>query len=169
LKKEEFHKVFTSNYQELCRFAFVILNCADLADEIVQKSFVSFWENRNRTKIEKDIKSYLYKIVKNNALNYVKSDITRKNYEREFFLQSVESQNEKINDTLFRERLEKAITNLPHKCRMVYCLKYIEGLSYKEIATYLEISANTVDNHIQKALKYLKQELSQYKTEFYNK
>ena len=61
MNKKEFHKVFKKHYQELCRFAYIIVNCTENADEIVQKSFISFWENRNSLQIKKDAKSYLYK------------------------------------------------------------------------------------------------------------
>ena len=168
MNKKEFHKVFKKHYQELCRFAYIIVNCTENADEIVQKSFISFWENRNSLQIKKDAKSYLYKTVKNIAINYLKSNNTRKSYEHEYFEMSSKVQPAEIDRIFFNDKLKEAIILLPERCRIVYCLKYIEGLNYKEIASYLDISSNTVDNHIQKALKKLKEELGKYKTEFYN-
>lgn len=168
LTQKELHTLFTSYYQELCRFADYIVNCTDTADDLVQRSFIRLWEKRDQVHINKDIKSYLYKSVKNASLNYLKQFETRKNYEKEFSELSQTNDFSGFDEILFRKKLELAIALLPERCRMAYCLKYIEGLNYKEIADYLEISTNTVDNHIQKALKLLKELLGKYKEDFYN-
>ncbi len=168
MTQKELHTFFTSYYQELCRFANYIVNCSDTADDLVQKSFIKLWEKRDLVQVHKDIKSYLYKSVKNASLNYLKHLETRKSYEKEFTELSQMNDSSGIDEIQFRKKLEIAIALLPERCRTAYCLKYIEGLSYKEIADYLEISSNTVDNHIQKALKLLKESLSKYKEDFYN-
>jgi RNA polymerase sigma-70 factor, ECF subfamily len=168
LDKKEFHRVFNDYYKVLCRFAYILVKSKETADEIVQSTLLTFWENRYSVQVNKDIKAYLFTSVKNAAINYLKSDTTRKKHEQEFALQSHSCESFSVNEDFFRVKLKEAITQLPEKCRVVYCLKYIEGLSYKEIAQYLEISTNTVDNHIQKALKILKEELNKYKPEFYN-
>ena len=168
MTQQDFHKIFTQNYQQLCRFAYVMVKCKLTADEIVQKAFIAFWENRNTISINKGIKAYLYQSVKNMAINNIKSKATRTDYEQEYFLRINNSVKIELNEQAFSEKLQMGIAQLPEKCRTVYCLKYLEGLTYKEIATYLEISTNTVDNHIQKALKMLKEELGEYIAEFYN-
>ncbi len=168
MTQKELHNLFTNYYQELCRFANYIVSCRDTADDLVQKSFITLWEKRDQVQVRKDIKSYLYKSVKNAALNYLKHLETRKNYEKEYSELSQENDSSGLDEFQFRNKLELAIALLPERCRMAYCLKYIEGLSYKEIADYLEISDNTVDNHIQKALKLLKESLGKYKEDFYN-
>jgi len=160
--------LFTGYYQELCRFAYYFVHCRDTADDLVQKAFIRLWEKRDQVQIQKDIKSYLYKSVKNTSLNYLKNLETRKSYEKEFAELEQMNNTSEIDELQFRKKLELAIALLPERCRTAYCLKYIEGLSYKEIADYLEISSNTVDNHIQKALKLLKESLGKYKADFYN-
>lgn len=168
MTQKELHTLFTDYYQELCRFANYIVSCRDTADDLVQKSFIRLWEKRDQVQIHMDIKSYLYKSVKNASLNYLKHLETRKKYEKEFSELFQMNDSSDLDELQFRKRLELAINLLPERCRMAYCLKYIEGLSYREIADYLEISSNTVDNHIQKALKLLRESLSKYKEDFYN-
>jgi len=167
LSKKEFQQIFKKYYQMLCRFAYIMVQCREAADDIVQKTFISFWENRNSTQITKDLKSYLYKMVKNNAYNYLKSIKTRNDHEIEYALKLNDSVDIQLDDTKFIEKLKWAIAQLPEQCRIVYCLKYMEGLSYAEISEYLSISENTISNHIQKALKMLKKKLYSYKDEFY--
>lgn len=58
--------------------------------------------------------------------------------------------------------IEKAIHTLAPQCRKVFEMSRIEQLSYSEIAGQLQISTNTVENHISKALKHLRVELKDF-------
>lgn len=167
LSKKEFQQIFKDYYQMLCRFAYIIVQCKETADEIVQKTFITLWEKRNTLIVKIDLKSYLYISVKNMTFNYLKSLKNRQKYESEY-IEIIDDEEIKLNDQYFKEKLMWAIAKLPEKYRAVYCMKYMEGLTYEEIANYLEISTNTVDNHIQKALKLLKGMLYQFKQEFYS-
>jgi RNA polymerase sigma-70 factor (ECF subfamily) len=61
-----------------------------------------------------------------------------------------------VLDTLSREEkldwLAEAIAELPDRCRDVFLLHKIEGLSWKEVATQLNISVRTVEHHSQKGM-----------------
>ena len=63
--------------------------------------------------------------------------------------------------------LETAISLLPPKCREVFRMSYIDGLSGKEISKSLGISVSTVNNQIHKALKILRSELCPFKVLVY--
>jgi len=54
------------------------------------------------------------------------------------------------------------LETLPPQCRKVFELSRMEQLSYSEIASQLNISTNTVENHISKALKLLRIELKEF-------
>ncbi len=58
--------------------------------------------------------------------------------------------------------IQKAVCNLPDKCREVYVLGKEKDLSYKEIAGELGISVKTVECHMSNALKRLRQFLEPY-------
>lgn len=60
------------------------------------------------------------------------------------------------------EDIDRAIGQLPPKTRMVFTLKQLEGKSYKEIAAELQISTNTVENHMSKAFKLLRKHLAHH-------
>ena len=65
------------------------------------------------------------------------------------------------------ESLEKQIqqivnNELPEKCRHVFILSRIEGLSNTDIAESLDISIRTVENQIYRAIKILKKSLKNY-------
>ena len=55
-----------------------------------------------------------------------------------------------------------ALNSLPERCRTIFILKRIEGMTLKEIAQQLDISTKTVENQITKALKVLKEAVQPY-------
>jgi len=60
------------------------------------------------------------------------------------------------------ERLKERVAELPERQRQVYVLSRRHGLTYEEIATVMDISPKTVDNHMVKALKFLREGLRRY-------
>ncbi|MEQ7865079.1 UNVERIFIED_ORG: RNA polymerase sigma-70 factor (ECF subfamily) [Xanthomonas campestris] len=52
-------------------------------------------------------------------------------------------------------RIGEALAALPDKCRQVFLLRKVDGLSQREIAARLGISENTVEKHIVKGLRLL--------------
>ena len=55
--------------------------------------------------------------------------------------------------------LVKAIQGLPDRCRQVFALRKVYGYSQKEIALRLNISENTVEQHLTKAARRCAQAL----------
>jgi RNA polymerase sigma-70 factor (ECF subfamily) len=64
-----------------------------------------------------------------------------------------------------RTEIEQAINQLPPKTKLVFQMAKVEGLKYKEIAEILNISVNTIDNHIATAIKKLSIVLKDYSPE----
>jgi len=60
-------------------------------------------------------------------------------------------------------QIDAAVESLSPKCREVFRMSHIEGLSNREISKRLGITISTVENHIYNALKQLRQKLSHYK------
>jgi RNA polymerase sigma-70 factor (ECF subfamily) len=63
-----------------------------------------------------------------------------------------------------QQRVLKVLKNLPTQCRQVFELSRFEELKYREIAEQLGISIKTVETHMGKALRIMRQELADYLT-----
>lgn len=97
--------------------------------------------------------------LQNKIFNHYNKELTRKKHETESgklydFLASEFSLH--IETKELEQKIEYQIKMLPPQCQKVFLLSRYENLSYKEIAIKLNISENTVDKHIQKALKQLR-------------
>lgn len=163
--EQVFETIFRTYYERLCNYANTILNDMDEAEEMVQSAFLTVWEKHDTLEIHTSVKSYLYRAVHNSCLNRVKHYKVRKTYG-----DSVKNQTELLHDdasqNLIGSELDaivaNAIDSLPDQCRLVFKLSRFENLTYAEIAEQLGISVKTVENHMVKALKVLREKLKDY-------
>lgn len=146
-------------YVQLVYFAFNILNSREDAEEIVQDVFITMWNDREKIDVKYSIKSYLYTSVKNRVINYTKSKFSRIKKSEEKLSDNIEIIYEEtgIEAKELKVIIKNAIVNLPEKCRLIFCLSRNTGLTYKEIASELNISVNTVENHMVLALKRIRE------------
>ncbi len=163
-----FKELFSLYYQRLSRYAYYILNNKEWADEVVQEFFSKIWAHRKKIKINGSISSYMYISVRNASNNLLKSNVQRRIRESNYSAPVKSNDDITFNKEIFTNRLIESLKMLPDQCQEVYCLKNLEGLSYKEIAEYLNISEKTVETHIYKALKRLRELMAKYKNTFYS-
>lgn len=157
--------LFHEHYQGLSRYAFSILKDQEEAEDVVQKLFVKLWDKRKDIEIWKDAKSYLYRSTYNASLNELKRIKRHTMYEtadKENGFQSDNDSSSKVMSEELEIRIDKAIQTLPPKCGEVFRMSRFKELSYKEIAEKLDISVKTVENHMGKALKLMREELEEY-------
>jgi len=154
-----FDLLYKRYYSRLYRFAFSLLKSVEDSENIVQDTFLSFLENIH--KIEKDIsvKYYIFTITHNCTISLIR----KRSKESKFteYLRSIQSDEEDVvySEDEHRELVRKVkliINQLPDRQREVYLLHKVENLKYKEIAEQLDISVNTVENHISRALKSIR-------------
>lgn len=160
-----FEQVFRNYYERLCNYANTIVNDMDEAEEIVQGTFLGLWEKRLSIRIHTALKSYLYQSVHNSCLNHLDHLKVRKAH-REYFLQHSEiaadnsSQMAVANE--LEKKIEEAVSSLPPQCQTVFRLSRFEGLTYAEIGEQLNISVKTIENHMGKALRIMREQLRDY-------
>lgn len=156
-----FEELFRRNYPRLCQRVFRITQDMEAAEDIVQEVFVNFWDSDQLQAIVLP-EPYLYKAALNKALNYTASQKRRATLGIKYSSQQPFSGNNAEQDLELAElqqKADEAIASLPPVCRKVFLLSRYEEMSHKEIAEFLDISPNTVDNHIKKALSILRKAL----------
>ncbi len=167
-----FETLYFDMQPRLFAFSRKFIEDKEVARDIIQEIFFEFWEKRFVTEIKTSVNAYLFKILHNKCLNYIRNnkvqgryvdfiDIKFKEAELLFFDQDQESYK-----SIFLKEIEEickaSIEHLPDNCREIFILSREYGLSNKEIADKLEISIRTVENQIYRALKILKTNLKDY-------
>jgi RNA polymerase sigma-70 factor (ECF subfamily) len=160
-----FESLFRSYYPRLCRFVERIIHSKSIAEEIVQEIFLKIWENRKNWILQYPVNIYLYRAVKNSALNCLKHEKVVKEWEkeqpRESFDQVIDPEEELYQKELLNA-VQRAIELLPERCRLIFILHRQDGFTYAEIAFILNISIKTVETQMGRALKTLRRLLSPY-------
>lgn len=167
LNEVDFNNLYKLYYSKLCKYAWYLVNNTDLAEEIVQDFFTKLWHKQQQLKNIQSIESYFFQSVKNAAFTAYTRQQKENNEKEELKKTQTIENNTLFDEAFFLQKLEQAIILLPKKTRIIYCLKYKEGLSYDEIAQYLKISERTVETHLYRALKKLRLKLQPFKDNFY--
>ena len=133
---------------------------AEDAEEIVQETFIKLWETRDKIKVELNFNTYITTIAKNLIYDMFRKKLVEQRYYQKF--QSLIQEQLAVENELFRKNLQEvmfdSINKLSEQQREVMMLK-CKGFNNDEIAELLGISKRTVEAHLNKAYKKLRQDL----------
>lgn len=160
-----FKQLYTSYYRSIFGHALKFTKSADLAEDIVQDVFLKIWENRAMLSEVQHFKSYLFAICKNMTLNL----LARASREAKIMEQIIygaqkfhlDSEN-KLQQLEYEKLLLEAIEQLPPQRRLIFRLCKIDGKSYEEVAAQLGVTTGTINDHIVKGNRSVKEYLRRY-------
>lgn len=159
---ESLYQVFE---QKLYTFVLHLTRQKEDAEEIVQEVFLKVWERRHSLDPDQNFDGYLFSIAKNMVYNKTR----RRVYEFAFtqYLAATGA-----NTGCFTEEtvayqdlvklLEEIYATLPPVRRQVFVMSRVEGKSNSEIAELLNTSNSNIENHLNKALKSIKEKFKSY-------
>ncbi|MEQ6120714.1 RNA polymerase sigma-70 factor [Reichenbachiella sp. MALMAid0571] len=153
-----FEKIFEKYYLQLCGYCNKFVRDHETAQEIVSDVFAYIWSKRREINLKSNLRSYLFRSVKNLSLTKLRSSKIPSEELNESILNSLretEGADHNILYTEFSARLEEIIKQMPKQRQLVFRMSRLEGLSYNEIAIAMSISPRTVQNHMVEAVKYM--------------
>jgi RNA polymerase sigma-70 factor (family 1) len=154
----EFERLFKKNFNSFCLKVNLMIKDPDASADLVQNVFFKYWQSRNDIQINTSVEAYLFKSCINEAHNYiVKSKRMEKILAELPKISETASPEEELEYSELYSKIEKVIESLPPACKEVFLLSRHDEKSHKEISAYLNISENTVNNHIKKALRILRE------------
>lgn len=160
-----FDKVYLTYYSRMRRFAKEYVLFDEDAENIVQDVFLLLWEKREVLDIQLSMSSWLFSLVKNKSLDYLRHKTVEEEYKQEFMIKvySLDSMNYTFSsDEDLEQVLVAAINKLPERCREIFLKSRMEGKKYREIAEEMNLSVNTIESQMSIALKKLRCELKEY-------
>jgi RNA polymerase sigma-70 factor (ECF subfamily) len=154
-----FVEIYNRYWEPLFSEAYKRLKNRDHASEVLQDYFISLWERRNKIQIETSFKGYLFKSISYQIIDFYRKEAVRKKHNTQFGLTMAEV-DQTTEDVIISKNLsqiiEAEVNLLPEKCRHIYELSRNQHKTNKEIASFLNISEKTVENHLTKALRKLR-------------
>ncbi|GAA4780535.1 RNA polymerase sigma-70 factor [Olivibacter ginsenosidimutans] len=159
-----FSILYHKYWESLFKYVIRILQDEDEVADVIQETFVTFWELRSTLDRIRSAKAYLFIMARNFAFKRLRENLKKKeNFERfvAFYGEALHQADDVFDIKELNKLLEGAISALPERMREVFLLSRKEHLSYKEIADRLQISDLTVKKQINNALKALKLSLDE--------
>ena len=161
---QSFRKIYDKYWEQLYRIAISKIKSKEDAEDLIHDLFLDLWNNREKIEIKTNFAAYLFTALKYKIFRYIdhktviKKHVELSTPDREFiFNQNIE---EEIWSRELYGKYEEKMNSLPEKCRAVYKMSRIHMYKVQEIAEEMNISPNTAQNHINKALRILKLELN---------
>jgi RNA polymerase sigma-70 factor (ECF subfamily) len=137
---------------------------ADIAHDVVQETFIRVWQHRSSLRPSESFLAYIFRISRNLVLDAAKRRDVRSKLQNEIPVHSSSGDNPESATELrmLEEKLSEVVRNLPPRCREIFLLSRLEGMSNAEVCARLHISGKTVENQITRALKVLRRNLRGY-------
>jgi RNA polymerase sigma factor (sigma-70 family) len=131
------------------------------AEEIVQDIFLKLWNARDYLVQVKDLKSWLFILSRNRALDVIDKALTAKRRQKRWRLfETIEE--DKAAYEQWMSLIDKAVSELPRQQFNVWTLNKREGKTYEQISNDLGISKETVKSYMKLAtasiIKFVKEQ-----------
>lgn len=150
--------VFAENRTFLMKFISRYFSDTYDIEDVVQETYLRAYEAEGKRKIDSP-KSFLFKIAKNVAL----TKLTKKSNQINKYIEEVSGSSVLALDTapstdlelIAKEKLGlycEAVATLSEKCREVYLLRKVYGLSHKEIATRMSLSVSSAEKYLRQGI-----------------
>lgn len=158
-----FRIVFDLYSSKLYAFSYRFLKEKEPCQEVVQEVFLNLWINRAKLDTQYPIAPYLYTITRRLTLNVLRHVATSQSAMDKMWLNVKKVSNE-TEEEVFLEDLsrftEQVLSKMPKQQQLIFRMSRHQELSYDEIAEELNLSRNTVKNHLVAALKTLRTQLN---------
>ena len=150
--------LYKSFHKKLLHFSRLLTRSTEISEEVVDDVFVKLWSRREKVKDIDNITVYLYIAVKNQSLNALSRKAQQLVAESFDYLDI--DMGQAIGDPAalmitgeMMQQMQKAVDDLPPRCKMIFKLVREDGLKYKEVSQILNISVNTIDVQMAIAVK----------------
>ncbi len=163
-----FERVFRLFRDDLVRYLRSVVKREAVAHDLVQDVFMALWERRETLDPALSLKALLYRMARNASYRHVRDTRT---HTRKHELIKAERNGQMSNGALseggvdagvLSMKIQQWIGELPERQREALVLSRFHDLSHREIASVMDISPRTVNNHIMRALGHLQERIQAF-------
>lgn len=161
-----FKKIYHTYARRLYSFIFKVVKDVDLADDVLQLTFVRIWNNREQIDEEKLFDAYIFQIASNLCIDTLRQIAQQERKKQHLYQQMNELALSVEEQFLIKEKavlIDQLLDSLPPQRRLIFTRCKLEGYSYQEVADELGISTSTVSNQLVMGVKTLREEFNKHK------
>ncbi len=160
-----YRSLYLVYHKRLYAFAFSYFKSREISEEIVHDVFVKIWEWRERLDEKYSFNSFIFTTARNIIIDTLRKYSVEQLYRKELQYR-LDARHNRTEDELtfadYEAIARQAVEKLPRKRQVIFTLSRQHHMSYAEIAQSLGISQKTVENQMNKALKFIKEYLSKH-------
>lgn len=170
--QEAFELLLKQHAQALYAFVFSLVRNREVAEDVLQDTFLKAWKNFSKFDPSKSFKTWIFSIAKYTSFDALKKKkaIPFSAFETDdqegSFIENIPDENELAQMTLETEETNKSVEDslkrLPEKYQQVLRLFYQEDFSLSEISEILEKPYNTIKSWHYRGIKRLEQEFTMH-------
>jgi len=162
-KNQELYTEIVKRYEEkLKRYALVFVHDNDQAEDVLQITFIKAFENLKSFNIKKKFSSWIYRILHNEAINYIKKhkrEVSLDDSTEAYKIASDVDHNDEIEKEEVKTFLNEHMDKLSIKYREPLALFYLDEYSYEEISEILRMPVGTVGTRVSRGRILLKKSM----------
>ena len=156
-----FEQLFDAYCDELRHYIFYKSGDEEVAEDIVQDTFLKIWEMRSTVRPE-TARALLYTIATNQFANKYKRQKLKFKFQQTIVEdRTFETPEFEMEVKEFDRKLQQVLSELNEKSRTVFLMNRMDQMTYNEIANNLNISVKAVEKRMKKALEFLRKEIEQ--------
>jgi RNA polymerase sigma-70 factor (ECF subfamily) len=166
-----FREIMEQWYSRLFNFANGYLNNTENAKEVIQDVFLQLWDHRQKLADNTSLNAYLFTLTRNRCIDLIRREKlmfqfrTDKQEEYSRLTENYQALSDPILDEIFalelQSEIDHAVNALPEQCRKVFIMSRTNGMKNKEICNALNLSEKTIETHLTKALRTIRNTLEQ--------
>ncbi len=156
-----FDQLFKSKHQHIYAYCLKIIHSPELAEEVMMDVFLTVWKKKKLIRADRSLDALLFKIAKDLSINCLKKIAREQKYsltlattEQHPARNATETQ---IFSREYEQLAQRAIAQLPPRCKLIYTMSYQQDVKNAIIAQELGLSLNTVKVQLAKARRLLKE------------
>lgn len=155
--EEAFAEVFEAYYRPLADYVLRLTDELEIAEEVVQDTFVKLWLRRETLTELKSLTDYLFILSRNQTLNHLRQKAKNRVQQLEWTQVMHDTLEDGENtSSVYWDILEQAVQQLPPQQQRVFVMAKQKRMKYTEIAQALGVSVETVKQHMKTALKSIR-------------
>ncbi|MCP4443574.1 MAG: RNA polymerase sigma-70 factor [Aureispira sp.] len=156
MTQNEFKSYFDQYFDAIRNYIYYRSGDGELATDIAQDTFMKVWEKRMQLS-KTSIKSLLYKIANDLFISQIRKNKVKDQYLNTMVFDfKTDSPEVQLRYKELKQHYEKTLAQVPENQRTVFLMSRMEGLTYSEIATRLNISNKAVEKRMSKVLSTLR-------------
>ena len=163
--KNAINGLYEAYSRRLFNFAFSYLKTEEDSLDVVQDIFISLWKKRYDLNEDTNLEAYLFTVTKNSVISIFRKKISEKGYLEHLRQVAVlfhNDEEEQYNYQNLSEKIQELVARLPEHRKRIFQMSKEKGLSNKAIAEELNISVKTVEDHMTKARRFIKEHLKEH-------